>query len=252
MQALKGIHRRPLHSTTPRPPAQILRCKVLLHSHSVNRRDLLVNTVGLLSAAADAVASEDPAQQAAQSEAAPAAAAADGSTAPAAAGKPAGAGKAKKKRKKPPPRPKPSLKPPGVIPRVKLADNLSVSKVGTAAAACSRDLGAPWRSSRNQHDLLAGLSCRSFAAAGSLTASTGETLAVQLNPVTEVAGVVHGSASIYMQQGCCTSFFFMVPVRVPLLCPFPHRGDAMSDRTSGAAAIEDLDTFCRAGGCAGG
>lgn len=39
---------------------------------------------------------------------------------------------------------------------------------------------------------------------------------------------------------------------VPLLCLvclYVHRGDALSDRTSGAAAIEDLDTFCRAGEC---
>lgn len=133
MQALTS-HRRPLHhqSTTARTPAPPPRCRVLLQSHSTKRRDVLVSTVSLLLAAADAVASEEAGEQAAQSQAAAAAApaAADGSTTPASTGKLAGAWKAKKKRKKPPPKPKPSLKPPGVVPRVKLADNLSVSKVG--------------------------------------------------------------------------------------------------------------------------
>jgi hypothetical protein len=94
----------------------------------------LVGTVSLISAA-DAVASEvQEAEQAAQQGAAAAAAtAADGLAA--AAGEAAAAVKPKKKRRKPVPRPKPSLKPPGVIPRVKLADNLSVSKVGLLSAA---------------------------------------------------------------------------------------------------------------------
>lgn len=124
MHALQG--RRCCHLLSPAQTAQTRSCRVT--THSLKRRELLVSTVSLLSAA-DAVASElHEAEQAAQQEAAAAAAtAADGSTA--AAGKAAAAAKPKKKRKKPAPKPKPSLKPPGVIPRVKLADNLSVSKV---------------------------------------------------------------------------------------------------------------------------
>lgn len=54
----------------------------------------------------------------------------------------------------------------------------------------------------------------------------------------------------FLQQPCCTSCCVCWGVSLLcLMCVHVHRGDALSDRTSGAAAIEDLDTFCRAGGC---
>lgn len=83
----------------------------------------MISTVSLLSAGA-AEASEE--EQAAAVAADGTATAAVGSTASGAA---AAAKKPRKKRRKLAPKPKAELKQPGVVPKVKLAENLSVSRV---------------------------------------------------------------------------------------------------------------------------
>lgn len=126
--AMHALHARH-HCSSLLASAAKAPARPCLRVQSLKRRDLFVGTVSLLSAS-DAVASETEA--AAQQEAAAAAAAADGSQpAAAAASAPAAKKPAKKKKKRPAaqPKPKAGLKPPGVVPRVKLADNLSVSKV---------------------------------------------------------------------------------------------------------------------------
>lgn len=156
-----------MHAHVHRPCCQLQQARPLARCcrqvRSVNRRDILVSTVSLVSAA-EAVASET--EPGASPEGAAAAAAADslagGLAAAAAATR---AAKPQKKKSKGKARAKAALKPPGIVPKVKLADNLAVSKV------------------------------------------------------------IRGCWQLDGQ----------------------HKGDALSDRTSGAAAIEDLDAFCRAG-----
>lgn len=121
------VHRPCCQLQQARPLARCCRVQV----RSVNRRDILVSTVGLVSAA-EAVASET--EPAASPEGAAAAAAAANSLAggPAAAAAATSAAKPRKKKKKAKARAKAALKPPGVVPKVKLADNLAVSKVSRA------------------------------------------------------------------------------------------------------------------------
>lgn len=110
----------------PTPKAAARPC---LRVQAIKRRDLFVASISVLSAS-EAVASETEAAAQQEAAAAAATAAADGSgqaaTAAAAATKPK---QKKKKRPAAKSRPKASVKPPGVVPRVQLADNLSVSKV---------------------------------------------------------------------------------------------------------------------------
>lgn len=136
---MHALHSRvcsqPARSTTAAAPSTVVthlkRCCCV---QSIKRRDVLTGTVGLFSAA-DALASEtEPAQQ----QAAAVTAAADGAAQPPAAAA-GGAAKTRKKRKRPVARPKnkAALKPPGTVPRVKLADNLTVSKVCALSSLCS-------------------------------------------------------------------------------------------------------------------
>lgn len=120
-----------MHAHVHRPCCQLQQARPLARCcrqvRSVNRRDILVSTVSLVSAA-EAVASET--EPGASPEGAAAAAAADslagGLAAAAAATR---AAKPQKKKSKGKARAKAALKPPGIVPKVKLADNLAVSKV---------------------------------------------------------------------------------------------------------------------------
>lgn len=100
------------------PLPRCLRSQV--HSVKQGRRDVLISTFSLLSAGAAEASEEEQA----------AAVAADGTaTAAVGSGAAAAAKKPRKKRRKLAPKPKAELKQPGVVPKVKLAENLSVSRV---------------------------------------------------------------------------------------------------------------------------
>eukprot|EP00878_Enallax_costatus_P000475 GHUV01000567.1.p1 GENE.GHUV01000567.1~~GHUV01000567.1.p1 ORF type:complete len:455 (+),score=136.94 GHUV01000567.1:163-1527(+) len=113
----------PRHASQAAP----CRCRTVIPHCTVNRRDLLVSTGGLLlSTTVD--------QAAAATETADAAPSTDPTAATEAAAqvKPAAVSKAPKRKKKRPAaasKQKAALKPPGTIPKVKLPDSLEISKV---------------------------------------------------------------------------------------------------------------------------
>jgi hypothetical protein len=142
MQAAQLLQQRPLscpsviQQSTKSISSRTVSCK------SLNRRDLIASTSGLLvwTAADRAAATEDEQQQAATA-AAQDAAQEQQATAAAASRSDSKAAAAQKKRKKRPAaakaKQKSAAKAPGTIPRVKLTDQLEVSKVRSSSSSSS-------------------------------------------------------------------------------------------------------------------
>lgn len=135
--AMHAIHARVRCCQPPAPAVASRAARGCLHAcTALKRRDVILGTAGFISGS-DCVAAATEQEPLRDSTVAAAPAAADAGPVSQDAARPAAAVKPKKKKRKRPPtaarQKSAALKPPGTVPRVKLAENLVISQVGSGA-----------------------------------------------------------------------------------------------------------------------